>query len=130
MPRKTPHITVTAVVSPAIAEELDRIAKANKVTRSTLIRSLLEEKLTERANERQEDAYDRLEKRLASIENRFGGLIVKAVKMAAQSLYLTSIGLQYGHQRQEKKYLDKHWEDAITFAGQQVESKKKKGSQA
>ena len=56
------------------------------------------------ANERQEDAYDRLEKRLANIENRFGGLIVKAVKMSAQSLYLTSVGLQYGHQRQEKKY--------------------------
>nr|WP_281719552.1 CopG family transcriptional regulator [Nitrosomonas nitrosa] len=129
MPRKTPHITVTAVVSPAIAEELDRLAKANKVTRSTLIRSLLEEKLTERANERQEDAYDRLEKRLANIENRFGGLIVKAVKMSAQSLYLTSVGLQYGHQRQEKKYLDKHWDDAIAFAGKQIESKKKQGSQ-
>lgn len=129
MPRKTPHITVTAVVSPAIAEELDRLAKANKVTRSTLIRSLLEEKLTERANERQEDAYDRLEKRLASIENRFGGLIVKAVKMSAQGLYLTSVGLQYGHQRQEKKYLDKHWDDAIAFAGKQIESKKKQGSQ-
>jgi len=129
MPRKKPHITVTAVVSPAIAEELDRLAKANKVTRSSLIRSLLEEKLTERANERQEDAYDRLEKRLAGIENRFGGLIVKAVKMSAQSLYLTSIGLQYGHQRQEKKFLDKHWDDAITFAGKQVESKKKQGSQ-
>jgi predicted transcriptional regulator len=129
MPRKTPHITVTAVVSPAIAEELDRLAKANKVTRSTLIRSLLEEKLTERANERQEDAYDRLEKRLASIENRFGGLIVKAVKMSAQGLFLTSLGLQYGHQKQTEKQLDKHWDDAIAFAGKQVESKKKQGSQ-
>ena len=68
MPRLEPHITVTAVVSPAIVEELDRLAAANQVTRSTMIRQLLEVSLTQRANERLDSAYERLEKRLARME--------------------------------------------------------------
>jgi predicted transcriptional regulator len=126
MPRTAPHITVSAVVSPAIIEELDRLAKANKVTRSTMVRRLLEERLTARANERVDSSYDRLEKRLAGMEARFAALLVKAIKASAQGLYLTGAGLRYGHQRQEKKYLDQHWEDAKAFAAQWLESEKQK----
>ena len=88
MPRLKPHITVTAVVSPAIVEELDRLAAANQVTRSTMIRQLLEASLTQRANERLDSAYERLEKRLAKMEERFSSLIVKSVRAAAQGMYL------------------------------------------
>jgi len=48
MPRNKPFINVSAVVSPAIAEEIDRLAAANKVTRSQMVRQLLEEKLAYR----------------------------------------------------------------------------------
>jgi predicted transcriptional regulator len=126
MSRTTPHITVSAVVSPAIIEELDRLAKANKVTRSTMVRRLLEERLTARANERVDSSYDRLEKRLAGMEARFAALLVKAIKASAQGLYLTGAGLKYGHQRQEQKYLDRHWEDAKSFAASWLESEKQR----
>ena len=130
MPRNAPHITVSAVVSPAIIEELDRLAKANKVTRSTMVRRLLEEYLTARANERVDSAYDRLEKRLAAMDARFAALLVKSIKASATTLYLTHIGLQYGHQRQEKKYLDKHAEDAKAYAAKWLESEKQKKKNA
>src|ERR1044071_7979369 len=88
MPRRTPHITVSAVVSPAVHEEIGRLAAANQVTRSQMINRLLEERLTQRANARLEDAYDRLEKRLARMEERFAALMVKVGRAAAQSLFL------------------------------------------
>lgn len=125
MPRTKPFISVSAVVSPAIVEELDRLAGANKVTRSTMVRKLLEEGLTNRANERQEDAFDRLEKRLRGIENRFGSLIVKNIKFSAQAAYLGLRNLEFSGKPQSKNYLDKHWRESREFAGKAVESKAK-----
>ena len=130
MARKTPLITVSAVVTPAMLEEIHTLAKAKKMSRSQMVRQLLEERLTQRANERNEDAYGRLEKRLAIMENRFAGLLMKVGKASAQSLYLTQVGLKYGHQRQEQQYLDKHWENSQSFAGQYLETKKKRESRA
>lgn len=130
MARKVPHVTVSAVVSPAIAEELDRLAKANKVTRSTMVRQLLEERLTERAGERAESAFDRVEKRLAAMDNRFAALLVKSIKAGAASLYLQQVGLKYGHQRQEDKYMNKHIQDSQAYAAKWLESGKKQEKQA
>jgi hypothetical protein len=126
MPSKKPLPIVSAAVNPAIAEEIERLAAANKVTRSAMVRQLLEERLTQRVNERQENAYDRLEKRLHHMEERFAGFMSKTCRAAAQGLYLTQVGLQYGHQRQEQKYLDKHWEDSRAFAGKYLENQMKK----
>jgi metal-responsive CopG/Arc/MetJ family transcriptional regulator len=126
MPRTTPHVTVSAAVSPAIIEELDRLAKANKVTRSTMVRQLLEERLTQKANERIDSAYERLEKRLAGMEARFAALLVKNIKASASTLFLTQVGLRYGHQRQEKQHMDKHAEDAKAYAAKWIESEKQK----
>ncbi len=125
MPRTKPFISVSAVVSPAIVEELDRLASANKVTRSTMVRQLLEESLTNRANERQDDAFDRLEKRLRGIENRFGALIVKGIKFSAQATYLSMRNLEFSGKPQSKDYLNKHWKESREFAGKAVESKAK-----
>ena len=122
------QLSVTAVVSPAIVEELDRLAAANQLTRSTMIRQLLEASLTQRANERLDSSYDRLEKRLAKMEERFSSLIVKSIRAAAQGMYLTSVGLKFGHLKQEDKYMQKHWDDAKTFAGQFLEGSAKKKS--
>jgi len=89
MPRLSPHVTVSAVVSPALYEEIARLAASKKTSKSDMVRQLLEERLTQRANERMEDAYDRLEKRLARIEKRFSGLIVKNIRLSAQEVYLS-----------------------------------------
>lgn len=123
--RKTPLVTVSAVVTPSIYEEIDRLASSKQVSRSQMVRELLEEKLTERANERMEDAYDRLEKRLARMEERFAALMTKIGRASAQNLYLTQVGLKYGHRSQDE-YLNKHLDDSYTFAGKFLESKAKK----
>src|SRR5471030_5423 len=125
MPRKTPLITVSAVVTPVIAEEIARMADANRMTKSQMVRKLLEEKLTEKANERQEDAYDRLEKRLKRIEDRFSGLIVKNIKFAAQATYIGMRNLEFSGEAQSAAALKVYWKDSIEFAGKAVEAKVK-----
>ena len=125
MPRKKPFISVSAVVSPAIVEEIDRLASANKVTRSHMVRQLLEEKLTERANERLENEKDKLEKRLERIENRFSALMSKVGRAAAQTLYLTMGRI---HDDYEKDAADDMWEKSKQYAGQWLsEPSKQKG---
>jgi predicted house-cleaning noncanonical NTP pyrophosphatase (MazG superfamily) len=116
MGRRTPFISVSAVVSPSISEEIGRLAATHKVTKSTMVRKLLEEKLTERANERQEETYDKLERRLQRIEERFSGLIVKAIRIAGQSLYLNAFYYRE-FTNMSKEDLDKLQEDAKAFAG-------------
>ena len=122
MARKTPLITVSAVVTPVIAEEIASLAKAHKMTKSQMVRQLLEERLVQRANQRTEDAYDRLEKRLKRIEDRFAGLIIACTKIAAQALYLIVTMLEYG-KTQNKEQLDKHWDNSVKFAAEQVSKK-------
>jgi len=122
MPRKTPLITVSAVVTPVIAEEIDRLARANKMTKSQMVRQLLEERLVQKANQRTEDAYDRLEKRLKKMEDRFAGLTVSAIKYAAQAVYLIGAILKYG-KTQNQDQLDKHWDKSVKFAAEQVSKK-------
>ncbi len=116
MGRRTPFISVSAVVSPSISEEIGRLAATRKVTKSTMVRQLLEEKLTERANERQQETYDKLERRLQKIEERFSGLIVKAIRIAGQSLYLDAFYYRE-FTDMSKEDLDKLQVDAKAFAG-------------
>ena len=123
MVRRTPLVTVSAVVTPAIAEEIHRLSAASGMTKSQMVRELLEAKLTERANERQEDAYDRLEKRLKKIEDRFSSLIVKNMKYSAQALYLEMKNLEFSGKPQGRSFLDKHWSESLEFAGKAAESK-------
>ena len=116
MPRRTPFISVSAVVSPAISEEIGRLAATHKVTRSTMVRQLLEEKLTERANERMQETYDKLERRLQRIEERFSGLMVKAIRISGQSLYLNAFYYR-AIAKMSKEGLDNLQEEAKAFAG-------------
>ena len=116
MPRRTPFISVSAVVSPAISEEIGRLAATNQVTRSTMVRQLLEEKLTERANERMQETYDKLERRLQRIEERFAGLMVKTIRIAGQSLYLNGFYFQHV-EGMSKEGMDRLQEEARAFAG-------------
>jgi hypothetical protein len=89
-----------------------------------MVRQLLEERLVQRANQRTEDAYDRLEKRLKRIEDRFSGLVIACTKLAAQAVYLTVTMLRYGKSN-NKEQLDKHWDNSIKYAAEQVTKKLK-----
>jgi hypothetical protein len=129
MPSKIPLPIVSAAVTPAIAEEIQRMARANRVTRSTMVRQLLEERLTQRANERMEDANDRLEKRLKYIEERFSSLIVKGMRASAQTLYLTMKGLETGHMAHSNDGMTRHWQDSQEFAGTWLKGKSKTKSE-
>lgn len=125
MARKTPLITVSAVVTPAIAEEIERLAKANRVSRSTMVRTLLEERLTHRANERVSDSFEKVEARLRRIESRFSAFLAKAVRVSAQGLYLDWYYLRnYTDLADDKAEQKKVNEDARNFAGQQLQQLK------
>ena len=130
MPRKTPHITVSAVVPPSMDEELTRLAASKRVSKSQLIRDLLEEKLVEQANERVEDAFTKVEKRLQRIEERFSAFITKAVRASAQGLYLNLKQLEY--MEEDRDRIDKLFDNSKEFAGKMLEQrspKKRKGKQ-
>lgn len=126
MQKKRSHRILSTAVSAAVEEEIARLAKANKVTKSQMIRQLLEEKLTERANERLDDAYTRLEQRMTRIEERFSALIVKNIRVSAQGLYLTMKGLEQGHAKLEEEAVERYWEKSLAFAGKVLESPAKK----
>jgi len=123
MPRHQPFVNVSAVVSPAIAEEIDRLAKAAKVSRSTMLRKLLEERLTQRADERLTETYDKVEQRLRRIESRFAAFMAKNVRLTAQNLYLDWYYLRE-FTKLSKEELKKLNEDARAWAGQQLNQAK------
>jgi hypothetical protein len=110
---------VSAAVTPAIMEEIDRLAASTKRSRSEVVRTLLEERLTERANERMEAAYSQVDKRLAKMDQRFSGLLVKAIRLIAHDLYLTQYELKNFTSIEEDEYHTVR-EKAKTFAGDQL----------
>lgn len=125
MPRHQPFVNVSAAVSPAIAEEIDLLAKSNGVTRSTMVRTLLEERLTSRANERVADSFDKVEQRLKRIESRFSAFLAKAVRVSAQGLYLDWYYLKnYTDLSDDKTEQKKVNEEARNFAAQQLQAMK------
>lgn len=125
MPRRQPFVNISAAVSPAIAEEIDRLAKSNGVTKSTMVRTLLEERLTQRADERLGESYDRVEQRLKHIESRFSAFLAKAVRLIAQDLYLDWYYLRtFTDLADDKAALKKLNEEARNFAGQQLQKMK------
>lgn len=96
MTKRKQSKTVSAVVTPAMFEEIGRIAAANSATVSQTIMNLLEEKLTERANERLADVLDGLERRLKKMEDRSAALLVKVLKYSAQASFfaIKSVALE------------------------------------
>jgi hypothetical protein len=121
MPRRNPFVNVSAVIAPAMAEEIDRLPAANKVSRSTMVRQLLEERLTQRANERLDQEYVKLEKRLARLENRFAALMVKSTRASAQTLYLV-INILEDHTKSSKEQIDKYWNNSKQWAAKFLQS--------
>lgn len=123
--RKTPHITVSAVVPPALDEELSRLAASQRISKSQLIRQLLEQMVTQHVNERSEDAFSRVEKRLQRIEERFSAFITKAVRASGQGLFVSMKQLEY--MEDDGKEINKIWEGSKEFAGKLLEQKQHGG---
>lgn len=123
MPRRQPYVNVSAVISPAMSEDIDRLAKAAKVSKSTMVRKLLEERLTQRADERLTETYDKVEQRLRRIESRFSAFMAKNVRLTAQNLYLDWYYLREFTEL-SKEDLKKINQEAREFAGQQLKQMK------
>jgi|694.fasta_scaffold22240_11 hypothetical protein len=123
MPRNQSAVNVSAVISPAMSEEIDRIARAEKISRSAMVRKLLEERLTQRADQRLTEAYDKVEQRLRRIESRFSAFMAKNVRLTAQALWLEWYHLKEFTEitKEEMKTLN---EEARNFAGQQLKQMK------
>jgi hypothetical protein len=124
MARRTPFRNISAVVTPSMYEEIERLAAANKITKSQMVRQLLEERLTQKANERTEDAFSQVARRLQRIEERFSALMVKGIRTSAQSTYINMKQLEY--LEENGKEVTKIWEASREFAGQLLEQKSKK----
>jgi len=109
-------VTVSGVVSMKTAEEVAQLAVINKLSRSEMVRKLLEESLESRVKEKLWREYADLEKRLTKIENRFSSLMVKGIRASAQNLYLTdAIVRQYNI---DQKRLKELWTESKQFAGE------------
>lgn len=123
MPRDRSSVNVSAVISPAMSEDIDRLARAAKVTRSAIVRKLLEERLTQRADERLTEAYDKVEKRLIRIESRFSAFMAKNVRLSAQNLWL-----DWNYYKEftdlDDAGMKKLNQEAKDFAGQQLKQMK------
>lgn len=122
MPRKTPLVTVSAVVTPVMYEEIERLARSQRVTKSQMVRQLLEERLVQKANQRQEEAYDRLERRLKKMEDRIANLSVASTKQSAQAVALSFAILKHSSEQSEKE-LNKLWDNSLKYAAEQVSRK-------
>ena len=94
-----------------------------------MLRRLLEERLTQRADERLTDTYDKVEQRLRRIESRFAAFMAKNVRLTAQNLFLDWYYLRT-LTKLSKEELKKLNEEAIEFAGQQLKQAKDEPSSA
>jgi hypothetical protein len=66
-----------------------------------------------------EAAYSQVDKRLAKMDQRFSGLLVKAIRLIAHDLYLTQYELKNFTSIEDDEYNTVR-EKAKTFAGDQL----------
>ena len=74
-------------LAPEIYAEVARLAKSHRKPQSEIIRLLVEEALAHRAEEMTASQFQLVENRLAYIERRFSGWMVKLARAIAESLY-------------------------------------------
>ncbi len=82
---KAPVIGVR--VAPEILEELQRLARANNKSQSEIARLLIEDSLARRAEEITDTQFQLVENRMAYMEKRFSGWMIKLARAIAESLY-------------------------------------------
>lgn len=74
---------------PEIAEEVYRLAKANGVSQSDMIRDLVRDGIIVRAEATTNSQFQYVEQRLRRIEERFAGWMIKLSKATAQTWFFT-----------------------------------------
>ncbi len=74
-------------VAPEVLEELQRLARANNKSQSEIARLLIEDALARRAEENADTQFQLVENRMAYIEKRFSGWMIKLARAIAESLY-------------------------------------------
>ena len=78
---------ITVRVTPEIYEEITRISKAYRKSQAEVARVLLSEALSTRAEEMTATQFQLVENRLAYIERRFSGWMIKLARAIAESLF-------------------------------------------
>lgn len=76
-------------LSPELHAEVARLAKSYRKPHAEVARLLLEEALAHRAEEMTASQFQIVENRMAYIEKRFSGWMVKLARGIAESLYYT-----------------------------------------
>lgn len=74
---------------PEIAEEVYRLAKANGISQSDMIRELVRDGIIVRAETTTNSQFQYVEQRLCRIEERFVGWMIKLSKATSQTWFFT-----------------------------------------
>jgi hypothetical protein len=90
-------------VPPETYAEISRLAKSYRKTPSEITRLLIEEGLAHRAEEMTATQFQLVENRLAYIERRFSGWMVKLARAIAESLYYSEQMATYDLSAKDKK---------------------------
>ncbi len=72
-----------------MAEEVTRLAKANRLTPAEMVRELVRDGIVARAEATTNSQFAYVEKRLRRMEDRFAGWMIKLSKAIAQVLFFT-----------------------------------------
>jgi predicted DNA-binding protein len=98
--------TITVRVAPELYEEITRLSKTYRKTQSAVARVLIEEALAQRAEDMTASQFQLVENRLAYIERRFSGWMVKLSRAIAESLFYSEQMATFDLESNDKKVVE------------------------
>jgi hypothetical protein len=101
---KSPLLNIR--VAPEIFEEIARLAKAQGKTQSAVARQLIEDALARRAEDMTASQFQLVENRLAYMERRFSGWMIKLARAIAESLFYSEQLATLDLEDDERKAVD------------------------
>ncbi len=116
---------IPAALSPSQLEEIDAIAKVENMTRSEIIRRAVEAFAFNYRTDNLDQRQLQLEKRMKVMEGAMRTLLVKAIRLNGQVLYLTMLPWTHGFpkQRINDEGIKMLYEKSAMFAAQFLRSK-------
>jgi len=116
---------IPTILSKAQVEDLDAIAKAEKMTRSELIRRAIDAFVFNYKTDQLDQRQLQLEKRMKAMESAMRTLLVKAIRLNGQVLYFVTLPWTMGFpkQRINDEGFKMLYEKSAMFAAQFLKSK-------
>ncbi len=108
-----------------LVQELDEIAKNEKLTRADLLRRAAEAFVFNYKNDQLDQRQLKLEKRMQTMESALRSLMVKSIRLNGQIFYFSTLPWTQGFpkQRLNKKGFDMLYEKSAAWAAQYLKSK-------